>query len=67
MLNNSDVREYAKKSGVKLWELAQQMNISEPTMTRKLRIELSDADKAAIISHIDAIVENKAKEKAATA
>lgn len=67
MLNNADVRDYAKQRGVKLWEIAVRMNISEPTMTRKLRIELSDADKAAIISHIDAIVENKAKEKAATA
>lgn len=67
MLNNIDVRDHAKKRGVKLWELAIEMNISEPTMTRKLRAELSGADKAAMIAHIDAIAANKAKEKAATA
>ena len=67
MLNNTDVRDHAKKRGVKLWELAMRMNISEPTMTRKLRAELSDADKAAIIADIDAIASDKAKKKAATA
>lgn len=67
MLNNIDVRDHAKKRGVKLWELAIRMKISEPTMTRKLRAELSDADKAAMIAHIDAIAAKKAKEKAATA
>ena len=67
MLNNADVRDHAKKRGVKLWELATKMGISEPTMTRKLRAELSDADKVSIIARIDAIAADKAKEKAATA
>lgn len=66
-MNNSDIREYAKSRGVKLWELAIRMNISEPTITRKLRVELSDADKAAIRGHIDAIAAEKTKEKTATA
>lgn len=67
MFNNSDVREYAKEHGVKLWEVAIRMDISQATMTRKLRIELSDAEKTAFLAHIDAIAEKKAKENAATA
>lgn len=67
MLKNADVRDHAKKRGVKLWELAIKMNVSEPTITRKLRVELSDADKTVIIGHIDAIAAEKAKEKTATA
>ena len=61
LLNNSDIREYAKSRGVMLWELAISMNISEPTITRKLRLELSDADKATIKGHIDKIAAEKAK------
>ena len=67
MLKNIDVRNYAKNHGVKLWELAVYMHVSDMTITRKLRAELSDADKAAIIAHIDAIAADRAKEKAATA
>lgn len=67
MLNNSDVREYAKERGVKLWELAAFMKVSDMTITRKLRVVLSDADKAKLLAHIDAIAEKKAKENAATA
>ena len=43
------------------------MHVSDMTITRKLRAELSDTDKAAIIAHIDAIAADRAKEKAATA
>lgn len=42
---NKDVRAYAKGKGVKLWQVAKAMGISEPTMTRKLRSELPETDK----------------------
>lgn len=67
MLNNADVRSYAKDRGVKLWELAAFMRVSDMTITRKLRNELTDAEKATLKGHIDAIAADKAKEKAATA
>ena len=66
MRNNAEVRDHAKKRKVNLWELAIKMNISEPTMTRKLRVELPDADKVAVIALIDEIAVEKAKENAAT-
>lgn len=50
---NKDLREYAKLKGVYLWQIANAMGFSEPTMTRKLRIELSPEDKQAYIEIID--------------
>lgn len=41
MANNSKVREAAKKAGVRFWELAAEMNVSESTITRRLRQPLS--------------------------
>ena len=59
-MSNTDVRTAAKNAGVFLYQLARAMNISEPTMTRKLRFELSDAEKEPIFEAIDRLKnENK--------
>ena len=50
---NQKIREYAAKNGVYLWEVALAMGISEPTMTRKLRTELSERDREMIIRVIN--------------
>lgn len=42
---NQEIREYAAKNNVYLWEIALAMGISEPTMTRKLRTELPERDR----------------------
>lgn len=60
MLANADIRAKAKGAGVRMWELADHLNISEPTVTRKLRHELPQAEKERIFS----IIEEIAKEKA---
>ncbi len=52
---NRDIRNVAKQSGVFLWELARYLKISEPTMTRKLRFELSEGDKIKYMKAIKAI------------
>ena len=52
---NKEIREKAKMSGVLLWQIAEKLGISEPTMTRKLRHELSEADKQKILAIIDAL------------
>ena len=41
---NQEIRGYAAKNSVYLWEIALALGISEPTMTRKLRTELPDRD-----------------------
>jgi len=65
MLANTDVRETAKKRGVRLWEIAEFLNVSDPTMTRKLRRELPADEKQKILSIIDEIAAAKQKMNAA--
>lgn len=45
---NKDLRAYAKGKGVFFWQIAKVMGVSEPTMTRRLRSELSEQDKQEI-------------------
>nr|WP_296168303.1 hypothetical protein [uncultured Ruminococcus sp.] len=52
---NMDIRTAAKNSGVRFWEIAQAMHISEPTITRKLRCELSAEQKSEILAVIKSI------------
>lgn len=56
---NQDIRTAAKTKSVFLWEVAERLNISEPTMTRKLRRELPAEEKQRIFSLIDEIAEEK--------
>lgn len=62
MLCNTDIRTAAKQKGVRLWEVADWLNVSEPTITRKLRRELPADEKQRIISLIDEISAEKKKE-----
>ena len=52
---NQEIREYAAKNGVYLWEIALALGISEPTMTRKLRTELPDREREEIMRIINDI------------
>ena len=58
-LANADIRKAAKDAGVSLWELADEMNVSEPTLTRMLRHELSNDVKEDLICSIGMIVMNR--------
>lgn len=58
--NNADIREYAKSKSVMLWQIADVLGCSEPTMTRKMRYELSDDEKKKMRSVIDGIVSRRA-------
>lgn len=57
-MNNKDIRLRARGSGVALWRVAEKMNISEPTLSRKLRHELSDEEKAKIYAIIEELAAN---------
>lgn len=52
-MKNKEIREKAKKLGIRLWQIADKLGISEPTMTRKLRRELADGEKQKILNIID--------------
>lgn len=57
MKANQTVREEAKKKGVRLWQIAEHLGISEPTMTRWMRTALSPEKENMILSAIDKIAE----------
>lgn len=50
---NLDVREKAKKSGVKLWQIAEAIGINDGNLSRKLRRELPEEEKKRIFSIIE--------------
>ena len=62
MFKNQDIRAYAKSKAVRLYEVADKLHISEPTMTRKMRYELPPEEKNRIFKAIDNIAERKAAE-----
>ncbi len=47
-MKNVDIREETKAAGIKLWEIADRLGYSDSTFSRKLRKELTDAEKAEI-------------------
>lgn len=61
MLHNSEIRSAAKAAGVTLWQLADELGISEPTMTRFLRRELPECEKRDLLQ----IIRRLQKENAA--
>lgn len=59
MLANADIRAKAKGAGVRLWEIADKLGITDSHFSRKLRHELPQAEKDRIFS----IIEEIAKEE----
>lgn len=59
MKANTDIRDYAKIKGVFLWEIAEKVGISEPTITRRLRRELPITEKKRFFETIDEIAAEK--------
>lgn len=56
---NKEVRTYAKEKGVYLWEIAEELHINDGNFSRKLRKELSEAQKQEIIQIIDGLAEKR--------
>lgn len=47
-MSNLDIREEAAAAGVKLWRIAESLGIADHVLSRRLRHELSDEDKARV-------------------
>ena len=45
---NQDIRNEVLGSGMKLWQVAQELGITDSSFSRKLRKELSDSEKAKV-------------------
>lgn len=56
-MNNKDIREEAKKNGVKLWQIAEALGMYDGNFSRKLRHELAAEEK----DKIRAIIKKLAK------
>lgn len=59
-MDNQSIRNEAKKRGVKFWQIADELGISEATITRKLRHELSNAERERFLAAINRVVQQKA-------
>lgn len=55
MKRNNDIRAAAKENGVYLYEIAEKLDVSEPTFIRYMRKELSDAMKTKVLAAIEEI------------
>lgn len=47
-MNNLDIRTEASKAGVKLWQIAEKLKITDGNFSRKLRRELTNEEKEKI-------------------
>ena len=52
---NTEIRAVAKSAGVFLYEIAEKLDVSEPTFNRHLRKELSEDMKAKALAAIEEI------------
>lgn len=52
---NKEIRSKAKAAGVRLWQVAKAIDVSEATLTRMLREELSAADAKRLLTVIEQI------------
>lgn len=59
-MNNYDIKETAKKAGVKLWQIAEKLGINDGNFSRKLRKELNPEEKQKIFNIISDL-ENEQK------
>ena len=66
MLANADIRSTAKTKCVRLWEIAEFLNVSDPTMTRMLRRELPNEEKQRFPSIIEEIASARGQTEVTT-
>lgn len=59
MKENQDMRNAARKAGIPFWKIADELGISEASMTRKMRRELPDAEKQRVLQIIEQIRKQK--------
>lgn len=63
MQANREIRSSAKQAGVKLWEVAEAIGISDGMLSRKLRRELPEAEQRKILSIVADLARRKEAEE----
>lgn len=61
VLANKEIRDAAKAAGVRLWQVAHCMGVTDATFSRKLRFELPAEERNRIIAIITSISTQKAQ------
>lgn len=56
-MRNKDIRDYARIKDVRLWQIADKLNLCDSNFSRLLRHELSEEKKAEIKTIIDELAE----------
>lgn len=60
-LANEEIRNAAKRSGVRLWQVAHYMGVTDATFSRKLRFELPAGEREKILDIIADLSGKKAE------
>ena len=56
---NADIRVIAHDAGVPLWQIAERLGCNDGNLSRKLRRELPDSQKARILEIIESLAQEK--------
>ncbi len=60
-MKNVDIRAEVKEAGIKLWQIAEQLGMSDSAFSRYLRHELPDVRKTEIRRIISSMLEARSK------
>ena len=60
-MQNQEIKKIAKDKRVPQWRIAQKIGVSEMTLTRWLRVDLTPEKRTLIINAIDEISKSEAK------
>lgn len=60
-MQNLEIREAVKNGGVYLWQLADRLGVSDATLSRKLRKELSEKEKMRCLQIVEQLTEQRLK------
>ena len=60
-MQNLDIRRAAAAAGVRLWEVAERLGMADSSLSRKLRRELSEEDKARVYAAIAELAKEAAR------
>ena len=60
---NEAIKTAAKEAGVKLWEVAAALGVTDGTLSRKLRFEFGEEERVKVLSTIKALPAQKGAKK----
>lgn len=58
-MKNNEIRSKAVQANIKLWQIADKLNINDGNFSRKLRHELPEDEKRKILNIIDELVQEQ--------